>query len=77
MIVFNGEAVDFADLFSGKYWLHVGMISKEKAATPPTACLPLHQPSVFPGYLIYRINTPGSPEKFIKIFKQQIFADKR
>jgi hypothetical protein len=44
------------------------MIPKEKAAMPPPACLPLHQPSVFPGYLIYRINTSASPEKFRKKF---------
>ena len=44
MIVFNGEAVDFADLFSGEYWLHVGMIPKEKAAMPPTACRCTNRP---------------------------------
>ena len=32
----------------------------------PPACPPLHQLSVFPGYLNYIFNTPSSPEKIQK-----------
>jgi hypothetical protein len=45
--------------------------SKQKAQPGPPACPPLHQPSVFPGYLIYIFNTPSSPEKFSKKILEQ------
>jgi hypothetical protein len=48
------------------------MIPKEKAAMPPPACLPLHQPSVFPGCLIQIANAGRSPENSEKSFKPQI-----
>jgi hypothetical protein len=35
------------------------------------ACPPLHQPSVFPGYLIDILNGPRSPEKFKKKILEQ------
>ena len=48
MIVFNGEAVDFADLFSGEYWLHVGIISErtKKKAAIAASRLPAAAPTV-------------------------------
>src|ERR1051325_12217922 len=45
--------------------------SKKSAPNPP-ACPPLHQPSVFPGYLNYIFNDPGSPEKISKKFLEQV-----
>jgi hypothetical protein len=47
---------------------------KQKAQPGPPACPPLHQPSVFPGYLIYIFNTSHSPEKFQKKFLEQAWG---
>jgi hypothetical protein len=44
---------------------------------PRPPCLPLHQPSVFPGYLIYIFNTQRSPEKIKKKFLEQALACSR
>src|SRR6185503_16999613 len=45
-----------------------GLIQKQKEQPSRPACPPLHQPSVFPGYLIYIFNTRPSPEKIKKNF---------
>jgi len=44
---------------------------KQKRSPSPPACPPLHQLSVFPGYLNYIFNTPESPENFQKKFLEQ------
>jgi len=44
---------------------------KRRPESRPRLRPPLHQPSVFPGYLIYIFNTSGSPEKFQKKFLEQ------
>jgi hypothetical protein len=40
VIVFNGKAVDFADLFGGEYGLHEWIITKAaaRAASPARRC---------------------------------------
>jgi hypothetical protein len=54
--------------------------SRKKAQkTRPSrpACPPLHQPSVFPGCLIYISNRLGSPEKLKKNFWNKLWACSR
>jgi hypothetical protein len=49
---------------------------KKRGPSRP-ACPPLHQPSVFPGYLIYIFNTQRSPEKIKKNFWNKRWACSR
>src|SRR5262245_60559103 len=86
VIVFDGKTVDLADLLSGKYGLHGSQINADQAKqknadrSRPPARPPLHQLSVFPGYLIYIFNKVRSPEKFSKKILEQaasLFQKKR
>ncbi len=43
----------------------------KKSGLGRPACPPLHQPSIFPGYLIYIFNGPASPENFKKKILEQ------
>jgi hypothetical protein len=59
--------MSYVDKFS------VGLRDKHSKAAQgrPPARPPLHQPSVFPGYLIYIFNTLDSPEKIAKKILEQ------
>ena len=46
MIVLNCETVDLADLFSGEYWLHVGIIAEKEKAAMAASRLPAAAPTV-------------------------------
>jgi hypothetical protein len=52
-------------------WISADKSNTKKRGPSRPACPPLHQPSVFPGYLIYIFNTQRSPEKIKKKFLEQ------